>query len=84
MENIEEKIMENNNKDKKGCKMTVNKSTKKIFTASRKCKDSKGNMELSVKMLNSKEGLATIKMIISPRPMKSKMTWVTSNCPKSK
>ena len=84
LENIIDKIVESKKEDKKGCKMVINKSTKNVYDAKRKCKDGKGDMDFSIKMLNNKEGITIMKMAMTPVPMKSKMTWVSSNCPKKK
>jgi hypothetical protein len=82
MKNWEEKI--SGIMDKDGCKMIVKKSTKKIYEAVRKCKDEQGNMEFSFKMLSNKEGSSSVIMSMSPKPINTKMSWVSSKCPKKK
>ena len=81
MKNWEEKI--GGKLDKEGCKMVVKKSTKRIYDAVRKCKDEESNMEIYFKMKNDKEGESKVKMPMSPDPIKTKMTWVSSKCPKN-
>lgn len=80
MKNWKKKI--NGSMDKDGCKIVVMKSTKKVYQAVRKCENGKGNIEMLFKMLNDKEGESFVKMPMSPKPIKTSMTWVSSNCPK--
>ena len=67
--------------DNGGCKMIVKKSTKTVFEAIRKCQKG-GDMEMFFKMVSDKEGDSVVKLAMSPNPIKTKMTWVSSNCPK--
>lgn len=80
LKNWEKKL--NEGQERNGCKIIVKKNTKSVYEAVRKCIKSVGDMEISFKMENSKKGRSIIKMAISPKPIESKMTWLSSNCPK--
>ena len=71
-------------KDTDGCKMIVKKSTKSVYKATRKCSNGEGNIELSFNMASNKKGTSIVTMPMSPKPIKSKLTWISSNCPKKK
>lgn len=82
MKNWEAKM--NEGQEKNGCKMIVKKSTSSVYEAVRKCKDSKANVEISFIMSSNKSGTSSVKMPMSPNPIKSKLKWLSSTCPKKK
>jgi hypothetical protein len=82
MKNWESKM--NEGQEKNGCKMIVNKSTKSVYEAVRKCKNGEGNMKISFKMDSNKSGTSSVTMPMSPNPIESKLKWLSSTCPKEK
>jgi len=69
---------------KDGCKFKVTESSKTTLKGNMECEDEKKNVKISLKMNSSKSGTNELVSAMSAKPIKTKMTWKSAKCSKSK
>lgn len=65
------------------CKMVVTEINSKGYDAEHRCKNNKMNSKTVFRIINEKSAKAHTTTAMSPGPIKIKMSWVSSNCPKT-
>ena len=84
MKNIYKAFMEYRKEEFPDCETIVSTSTKSIFQANIKCKDTKEDMVFSLTMSNDKEGTMSIKVLSTQEKIISKLIWTSKDCAKEK